>query len=74
MPTTQVRIGPVETLTQNVAFALPARQVRVMSSLAIDVSLDGSTWAALANATTGADCTAAFVRCTTGNALFVARV
>jgi hypothetical protein len=74
MPTVQLRIGPVETLTQNQVFALPARQVRVMSSLAIDVSLDGSAWAALANATTGADCTAAFVRCTVGTALIVCRV
>lgn len=74
MATTLVKIGVVETLTQNVVYALPARQVRVMSSLAIDISLDGAAWAALANATTGADCTAAFVRCTGGNALFVAKV
>jgi hypothetical protein len=74
MATTSVRIGPVETLTQNQTFALPARQVRVMASAAIEISLDGSSWAVLANSTTGADCTAAFVRCTTASALFVARV
>lgn len=74
MATTAVLIGPVQTLTQNVVYALPARQVRVMSSIAVDISLDGSAWAALANSTTGADCTAAFVRCTTGSPLFVARV
>jgi hypothetical protein len=74
MATTQVKIGPIETLTQNQAFALPARQVRVMASAAIEISLDGSTWAALANSTTGADCTAVFVRCTTTNALLACKV
>lgn len=74
MATTSLKIGPVETMTQNVVYALPARQVRLMSSLAVDISLDGSAWAALANATTGADCTAAFIRCTTGNALVVLKV
>lgn len=73
MATTLLSIGYVQTLTQNVAFALPARQVRVMTSLAVDVSLDGAAWANLANATTGADCTAAFIRCTAGNGLFIAR-
>jgi hypothetical protein len=74
MPITQIRLGPVETLVQNQVYALPARQARLMSSLAVDVSLDNSTWSALANATTGADVTAAFVRCTTGAALLVCKV
>lgn len=74
MPTLAVKIGPVETLTQNVTFALPARQVRLMASAAVEISLDGSAWAVLANSTTGADATAAFVRCTTTNALVVVRV
>ncbi len=69
-----LRIGVVETLLQNVVYSLPARQIKVMTSLAVDVSLDNSTWAALANATTGTDCTAVFVRCTTGNALFLCKV
>ncbi len=69
-----VRIGIVETILQNVVYALPARQVRAMASVSVDISLDNSTWAALANVTTGADCTAAFVRCTTGNALFLCKV
>ncbi len=74
MAANSIKIGPVETLLQNVVYALPARQVRVMSSLAVDVSLDAAAWANLANALTGADCTAAFIRCTGGNALIVARV
>lgn len=65
--TTQVTIGPVFSLTQDVAYALPARQVSVLALAAIEVSVDGSTWVTVATSTGGASIVGAFVRCHTGN-------
>ena len=68
MSTQALTIGPVHNLLQNVIYALPARNVRVQSTTAVEVSLSTTTtaFAVLANSTTGAETSAAFVRCTTG--------
>lgn len=71
---TLISIGPPITLLQNVVYALPAKAVLITSSLALEVSLDGTAWVALANATTtGAVTGYVFVRCTAGNALITAK-
>ena len=41
------------TLVQNQAYTLPARTVYVLSTLAVDISLDGTTWRPLVNANAG---------------------
>lgn len=70
MPTTAIPIGPATTITQNIAYALPSKKVRVTSSLAVQTSMDGSTWTALTGAeTTGAETGAVFLRCAVGNAI-----
>jgi hypothetical protein len=62
-------IGPVHSILQNVVYALPARNVRVLAGAAVEVSLDGTNFTALTGSalTTGVETSAAFVRCTTGN-------
>ena len=67
MPTELLMIGPMQTITQNVAYAMPAKATTIQSLAAIESSIDGSTWAALTGAnTTGVKTAARFVRCTTG--------
>ena len=67
MPTQLLSLGVPWVLTQNVVYALPAKVVLVTSSLAVETSSDGTTWAALTGANTvGANSGAAFIRCTTG--------
>lgn len=72
--TLSILIGPTHTLTQNIAYALPARQVRIISSAVLQASVDGSSYADVAATTTGTDLTSVFVKCTTGNAVVVCRV
>lgn len=72
--TFSVLIGPTHTLTQNVVYALPARQVRLQSTAVLQTSIDGSTYTDVAGTTTGADVTAVFAKCTTGAAVVVVRV
>ena len=72
--TTSVTIGPAFTFVQNTVYALPARQVRVMSTIALEVSVDNSAWTAVAASTTGTDITGVFTRCTTGAAIAVFKV
>lgn len=67
-------IGPAATLTQNIVYALPARQVRLQSTRVLQTSVDGSTYTDVAGTTTGADVTAVFTKCTTGSAVVVCRV
>jgi hypothetical protein len=67
MPIYSVPIGVPTLLTQNVPIALPNKLVFISSTLAIESSLDNSTWAALTGAnTTGVNTVARFIRCTTG--------
>lgn len=69
-----ILIGPAATLTQNVVYALPAREVNVMSTRVLQVSVDGSAYSDVAATTTGTALTGVFVKCTTGSAVVVARV
>jgi len=71
---TSLLIGPTNTLTQNIAYALPARQVRLMSVAVLQVSVDGSNYTDVAATTTGTDVTAVFAKCTTGDTVAVCRV
>jgi hypothetical protein len=72
--TTSLLIGPTQTLTQSVVYALPARQVRMLSSAVLEVSVDNSSFTAVAATTTGTDVTAGWAKCTTGAAVVVCRV
>lgn len=72
--TQSLMIGPVTQLTQNIAYALPARQVRLQSTAVLQVSIDGSSYSDLTATTTGTDVTAVFVKCTTGTCNVVCRV
>lgn len=71
--TESILIGPAITLTQNVVYAAPARQVRIISSRVLETSVDNSTFAAVTATTTGTDLTSVFVKCTTGSAIVVCR-
>ena len=66
MPTQQLLAGVPFIVTQTTTFALPSQSVWLQSGAAVETSLDGTNWATLANSTTGAQTSAAFVRCTTG--------
>jgi hypothetical protein len=69
MPTELISIGPPTAMLQNVTYALPARLVHITSSVAIDVSSNGTAWSALTGAnTTGVLTSGSFIRCTTGSA------
>ena len=70
MPTQLLSIGYAQPILQNVIYALPARTVRVQADAAVEVSnvvafspLDVLTGAD----TIGAETSARFLRCTTGN-------
>ena len=67
-------IGPTHTLTQSIVYAMPARQVRVLSSAVLLVSVDNSTFTDLAATTTGTDVTAGWTKCTTAAAVVICRV
>lgn len=70
MATGLISVGVPTTITQNIVYALPTKQVLVNSSLAVQVSLDGTTWTNLTGAeTSGAVTGQTFIRCTVGNAL-----
>jgi len=74
MATQQIQIGVLTTITQNTAYALPARKCFIMSLAAVEISPDASTWvAATGSNTTGVAVAAPFVRCTTGNTSIVAK-
>lgn len=67
--TVQLTIGPTHVLAQNVVYALPARSVKVSSTAAVEISVNGSAWDALTGAeTVGAETGAVFIRCPGGEA------
>lgn len=68
---TTLSAGVVYTLTQNQVYALPPRKVMLLSDTALEQNVVNSTtgWTALASSTTGVESAAAFVRCTSGNAV-----
>lgn len=59
-------IGPVHNITQNTVYALPARQVFVFATDAVEVSNEiGASFTALTGAdTVGALTSATWIRCT----------
>jgi hypothetical protein len=66
LPTFCLQPGEVFPMLQNVEYGLPSYPVFVQSSVAIESSNDGTTWAALTGAnTTGILCGARAVRCPT---------
>lgn len=69
MALNSLMIGPIYTLTQNTSYACPARRTFIRSSAALETSMDESTWVALPLTNGMAELSAAFVRCTTTNAL-----
>lgn len=71
----QLQVGVPTTVAQNVVFAMPARACVVHSSLALEISYDGTNFVAMAvSATNSSPIVAApFVRCTTGNAVVTAK-
>lgn len=72
--TTSLTIGPSITVVQSTAYALPPVVTLVHSTLALEISSDGTTWNALTGANTvGAPAGSSFVRCTAGAAVITCR-
>ena len=69
MPITLLLLGVPTQILQNIVYALPNRAALVLSSVALEVSQDGSTWVAAPTSTTGMQTAGAFVRCPTAAAL-----
>jgi hypothetical protein len=70
MPIPQLSVGVPTSIAQNVVYALPTVLCFLSSSVAIEGSLDGTTWTALTGAnTTGVYAGVAFVRCPTAAAI-----
>lgn len=66
MAYTQSLMSGVPTvIAQTTAYALPPRGCFIQSTVALEVSVDGTTYVTLAASTTGAQTGATFVRCTT---------
>lgn len=68
--TTLLSIGPVQDITQNIVYALPAKAVWLQSLAVVETAVD-TTFTTLAASTTGVITSAVFVRCTTGNTKIV---
>lgn len=69
-----ILLGPATSIVQNRVYSLPARLCYITALVAVEVSIDGSTWAALIDAeTTGAVTGALFLRCTSGDTTVVAK-
>lgn len=64
-------IGPINSIAQTTAYAMPARSVTVFSDQVLEVSNTTATtgWTRLTTTTTGVQCAATFLRCTTAAAL-----
>lgn len=63
MPTL-LPIGMTTTMTQTIAYAMPASKVTIISSAALEFSNDLSAWTSITAATTGYINSYGFVRCT----------
>lgn len=69
-----IPVGPPTTILQNVQYALPARLTFLTSSVAVEQSLNGTTWSAVTGAeTTGSNAGGVFLRCPSANALVVCK-
>lgn len=68
-------IGPLNSLTQNVIYAMPARKVKVSSNVQLQVSMTTTTTDFTnTSAVTEFECSAPFVRSTTGAAKVYVKV
>ena len=70
MPIQALLLGPTNTLTQNVTYALPGTLCLVTSSGPVETSLDGTTWAAH---TSGELSGAAFIRSSGVNTIVICK-
>jgi hypothetical protein len=67
-------IGVPTIIMQNVGYSLPAKLVRITSSLALEHSVNGVLWVPLTGAeTVGAETSSAYVRCSTGQPTVVCK-
>jgi predicted benzoate:H+ symporter BenE len=71
--TFEIPVGVPTTLTQNQVYALPATTIQMLATVAVEVSVDNSTWVALTGSATasGAVTSAVFTRCTTSNSIVI---
>ena len=69
MATSILSAGSAHSITQNVVYALPPQAVFIHSTVALEVSVDGTNFAAVTATTTGVTVGAMFVRCTTAAAV-----
>lgn len=69
MATTLLTTGVSNTIAQTTSYALPAGTVLIMSSVAVELSVDNTNWVNVAATTTGVPTSARFVRCTTAPAV-----
>lgn len=75
MATTLLTTGVSNTIAQTTSYALPATANFIMSSVAVELSVDNTTWVLQTATTTGLQTAARFVRCTTAPAVVsVARI
>lgn len=73
MPTQSLMFGVPTVIAQTTAYALPPTGCFIMSTVALEVSADGTTYVTLAASTTGAQTGATFVRCTTAPTTVIVR-
>lgn len=58
----------IESISQNVVYALPARAIVIFSEAQLEISNHtNSGWQAIAGTTTGVTVSGGYVRCTTGD-------
>lgn len=67
--TTLLTTGVSNAIAQTTSYALPAVTVYLQSTVAVELSPDGSTFALVAASTTGIQTAALAVRCTTAPAI-----
>lgn len=67
--TTLLTTGVSNAIAQTTSYALPAVTMFLQSSVAVELSADGSTFVAVAASTTGVTTSAVAVRCTTAPAI-----
>lgn len=74
MAVTQSLMSGVPTIiAQTTAYALPSRGCFIQSTVALEVSVDGTAYTTLASSTTGTQTGATFVRCTTAPATVIVK-
>jgi hypothetical protein len=72
--TNSIPFGSPLAILQNVVMALPPAPGMVLALAAVEHSVDGATFVALAgSATTGANTPGGFIRCTTGNTTVIVK-